>query len=216
MANHVSNYISVYGNDAALEAFMTICNRVSDTDPDAAESYHIGDASYMRKDRLDMPDPNEYNYNYEYYLNEVGAKWAFLEEYDEGYANLTSAWGGLIPLAKYISEEIAEADPNSYITLTCEDEMPNWFSVHAFHKGEQYDYAEWDWDDLVNSILDNYSDDIAPKTQDIDDWTDEEREFLSDVQYEVMQELQDRELDSIRQALEYDIEQIANAHTVGC
>ena len=203
MANHVSNYLMVYGNDAAhakLAEINSRCNHEQD------------DASFLHYDRKNMPNPNEYDYNYEWYNNEVGAKWATWEDGDQDFISITSAWGGVIPLAAAISKEVAEADPNAYITLACEDEMPNWFGVYVFHNGQMYDSDEWEYDDLVERAKTDYKE----LSEMHEEWTDEEEEFFNDVMYEVMNDMQDASMTDITKALEYEIDQAVNAHCVGC
>ena len=204
MANHVYNYLMVYGNDAALAKLAEINSRC---DPDQ------DDASFLHYNRKNMPDPNEHDYNYEWYLNEVGAKWAIWESSDKDSITITSAWGGVIPLATAISKEVAEADPNAYITMSCEDEMPNWFGVYVFHSGQLYDMSEWDYDNLVERAKTDFS---QLQTEENVDWSEEQEEFFSDVMYEVMQDMQDADMTDITKALEYEIDQTVNAHCVGC
>ena len=136
MANHVHNHISVQGNEAALAKFKELFDRVEDDNLDDI---------FEEK----CPDDNWYDWR----INNIGAKWATVEDVDVDYAIVVSAWSAVIQACEYISKQLFEIDPDHIITLSAEDEMPNWFGVYIFAEGELYDHTEWDWDELKDILL---------------------------------------------------------------
>ena len=181
MANHVHNYVTFNGNKTA----QAVWNLLFDRDlMENVSQYH--------------PDaPAEYDW--EWQADNIGPKWATMEDTSEDHFSAISAWGPVDEFAAWLSGELSKADPDSYVIMEAEDEMPNWFGVWVFQGGDVVDYTEFDWDDLMNHMFKLY-----PETKEA--WDEENQEWDYDHEgyeifdmhmYEELHDMQSNALEDI-------------------
>ena len=88
----------------------------------------------------------------------VGAKWAFCYDHDEEFMIIESAWAPVIPLAEHIAKEIGKVDPDVRLTMTYEDEGPNFVGVTTFTADGVDTDNDLDWDDLRDLVISQHED----------------------------------------------------------
>lgn len=191
MANHVNGYLSVRQISeegqkvwdeyvvGTLEKSRGIGGRAYDT--------HLGYFIFESDDEGEFT-----NWDFNTMCDEVGAKWAYAEDFDECGISMTSAWSPCLPFCEMIAQKIAEVDPSVQLVLTYEDEFPNFVGVATFSKGgmDNDDYIEWDG---LRSIMIEENEDLAVLwNEDEEEWTDDDAAFdiLCEVQWDVIAEWQ--------------------------
>ena len=85
MANHVYQYISIEGNDAAIDEWGRIVDSIKESYP-ITEHY----PEHFAKE-LNMPEYDE-DKSYDWYIDNIGAKWAYITDLEESCICVTSAW----------------------------------------------------------------------------------------------------------------------------
>ena len=124
----------------------------------------------------------------------VGAKWAYRTDCDDTFINIESAWSPVIPLAEWIAKEIGKVDPDVKLTMTYEDEMPNFIGVTNFTDDGIDTDNDIDADDLQEYLFDKHPDIRELWDYDECDWKEGKEEegydIMTDVQWEVYDEWQ--------------------------
>ena len=126
----------------------------------------------------------------------VGAKWAFADDFDEGFMNIESAWGPVLPLAEHIALEIGKVDSTFRMVMTYEDEMPNFVGVATFTAEGLDTDNDIDWDEIKELII-NQHEEIAERWDaEEEDWhegqEEEGEEMMSEVIWETANDWQCR------------------------
>jgi hypothetical protein len=190
MANHVSAYLSV--------------RNISEEGQKVWDEYVVGT---LEKNRT----PNDYEVHLGHFLfkcnketgefidwdfnqmcEEVGAKWAYATDWDESGMSTYSAWGPIGGLADKIARKIGEVDPSVQLTLTYEDEFPNYVGVCTYTKdGEDTDNC-LEWEELREIMCNNDEELGKLWDEDKEDWTDDETAYdlMSDLQWDTIHEWQ--------------------------
>ena len=181
MANHVSNYVTFNGNEAAEARWKEIFDKD------------------MMENVADYHPENPDEYDWEWQCNNIGPKWATMEDINDDSFSATSAWGPISEFAEWLSGELGEVDPESYVILEAEDEMPNWFGVYIYQNGLVLDYTEFNWEELQEHMFTNF-----PETREA--WDEENQEWDYDHEgyeifdmymYEEMHDMQQYALNNI-------------------
>ena len=190
MANHVSAYLSVHS--------------VSEEGQKVWDEYVVGTLENART-------PNDYEVHLGHFLfncnketgeftdwdfntmcEEVGAKWAYATDWDEGGMATYSAWGPIGGLADKIARKIGEVDPSVQLVLTYEDEFPNFVGVCTYNKdGEDVDNT-LEWDEL-SEIMRNNDEELAKLwNEDEEEWTDEDAasDIMCEIQWDTIHDWQ--------------------------
>ena len=178
MANHVSTHISFDMNEAAQEALMELYQR-SQARPDDQKDCFSGmiteDWPETRSDAIDL----------------MGAKWCFIEDCEEDYLNLCSAWSypqdGIIRLL----ELLVPHDPELKARITYDDEMPNFFGVEEWHGLDLEKEEEFTWEELLAYALKNVPSLDEHWDEEAEDWkSDEGHDLFYDNMYDCINDMQ--------------------------
>jgi hypothetical protein len=117
MANHVENQITVIGNQAALAEFQHIFSNIEDG---------IKTASFL-------PPSNDDDYQSRNWMIEhVGAKWAYIEDAEENWVKIVSAWSSIFPFVQQLGSHLQSLDPSVRLELTYIDEAYNFAGAAVF------------------------------------------------------------------------------------
>jgi len=135
MANHVSNNIELReGNDAVKAEFIKLFQEYGEkvTRP----SYH-GDGTieiWEYKEIQEHPFLEGYSDDnwYQWGCDNIGAKWAHIDDASEYNAYIVSAWSPVIPYVQKLVEYLAKIDEQVQIRLTYEDEFYNFIGKGDF------------------------------------------------------------------------------------
>lgn len=143
MANHVDNHLTVTGNPVAIAEFQRIFSEI-------AIDGGIETASFLPEwDGDDYPSRD--------WMNEhVGAKWAYVEDAEENWFRIVSAWSSIFPFVQQLGYYLESLDPNVRLELTYIDECYNFAGAAVFTENgwdvEEEDYAFFE-NDIKNSSV---------------------------------------------------------------
>ncbi len=118
--------------------------------------------------------PGSYNWN----IDNIGAKWCYLESPSDGGFSTESAWSVPWDGINYVMTEIHKVDPTLFATVVYEDEMPNFVGWATWHDESWDEGREWDWDEMEKEMLDMHEDLREQYIEEDEDYTDEGRELL--------------------------------------
>ena len=94
-----------------------------------------------------MPDDYTDDKSYQWYCDNVGAKWCYIEDADDGSMTGYSAWSAPIPMLEYLAVAISEDCGHSVcVRMTYEDEFRNFVGVAVANTALDDDM--WGIDDL--------------------------------------------------------------------
>ena len=135
MANHVSNHINlVQGNDACKDEFITLFQEYGEriTRP----SYH-GDGTieiWEYKEIQEHPFLEGYSDDnwYQWGCDNIGAKWAHIDDASEENVYIVSAWSPVVPYVEKLVEYLSKFDEQVQIRLVYEDEFYNFIGKGDF------------------------------------------------------------------------------------
>jgi len=163
MANHV--YFSVYldGNEEALKGWSSAMELTS------VERELYDGTKYVSNELLDidklkfMPE-GTYDKDgwledsWDYYVNNVGAKWCNVEEVGEVYFSGYSAWSAPIQFVQYLHEYLYDHhDKKHSIKMTYEDEFRNFIGVAHYSDGVNT-WEELDSEDIKDLMREVFGD----------------------------------------------------------
>lgn len=168
MANHVYNRITLEnGNDAVLlewqRLFMDYGEHVE------RDSYHgdgtikIWEFAEIQKHPF-MSGYDEDNW-YNWGCENIGAKWAHIDDATEYDASITSAWSPVMPYVEELYKHLTKFDSTVVIRHTYEDEFRNFIGV-SITDSDGNSFDEIDSDELQQILKEQY-----PTVEDDDfDW----------------------------------------------
>lgn len=135
----------------------------------------------------------EQSEQYAWTIENIGAKWSFIEEFDEDFLsfNIQSAWSPPIEGVVKLLEMISEVDPDVVAFLTYEDEMPNFIGVASFTCEGLNDQCEWDWDELRDIMMAEIDGLASHWDEEEEDFDDEGRDLMWEHQWEIFNDLQE-------------------------
>ena len=208
MANHVyftmhlDNAFSLVENfnDSVLSEKVT--RKDYDGNPyEVTELVEIEHQPFMSKVEKRLDKDGELENSYDWYCDNVGAKWCHIEECQDGYISGYSAWRQPHELMMHIMEYYAEQLGECFnATMTYEDEFRNfmgtgYYSVHWDEDDGYYamlsDYAETDGESLMEQFDELYP--SLKSSEDDFEWHDEhEVDGETIYPYEVLDELADQ------------------------
>lgn len=157
MANHVYFNVTVDGNEECLKGWSsamethTVRRKLyDDTEYNSRELLDIDKLKFMPEGTYDKDGWLEDSWNY--YVNNVGAKWCNVEEVEEDYFSGYSAWSAPIQFVQYLHEYLYDHhDKNHSIKMTYEDEFRNFIGV-AHYKDANFDWEELDSGDIQEEM----------------------------------------------------------------
>ena len=162
MANHVDNYVEIIC-DSSIKL-----SKYFPKDKETDEYVDIEQLPWM-------PVKPEEQSDYDWYCENVGAKWCYAEDEWDNSMTFISAWSPCIAMLEYLVCAIAKDDETVEIRHHYTDEFYNYFGVakYTYEDGAVFNHSEQDWDLVKDHFMNKYQCDI---THDDFDWW-EEQEF---------------------------------------
>ena len=155
MANHVTTRVTIDCNDKAQV--------IVDQWQAAIEGMDNDDYKMIWK--LFGVDAETVDFNW--WIENVGSKWCYADDIYDNTFVLISAWDHPSKFVDWISEQVLAIDEDATITVTFEDEMPNFAGYRIITAlGERSD--EISHDNLVELVKN-----AIPELNDLDDESDE-------------------------------------------
>ena len=162
MANHVNSYLQFRSvNEEGKKVIQNIVERF-----DKHKNNHECPLAYTFVDNLDDIDM-------EFMHENVGAKWAYAQDWDTDGFSMVSAWSIPEAFVLHVVEKVGDVDPNSIAILTYEDEMPNFIGVDIYIGGDTFDGEELSDDEVREELLSRYTELAELWDEDEEDWTDD-------------------------------------------
>jgi|SRR5210317_492705 len=189
MANHVNSYLRFHEvNESGLEVLKKLFERFEKHRKDY--ECHLGFAFVDNQDDIDSTLMNE----------KVGAKWAYVQDWDEHGMSMYSAWRQPEEFAQYVVESVAEADPDSIAVLTYEDEMPNFIGVNVYVGGDMYDADEIDDEHIRDNLLRRYEE-LNEQWDDVEEEWHDDGDLYFEYLYEYIDQWQNEIVDDTLQQI---------------
>ena len=205
MANHVHFTIHIEGiedeqfNESVKTEKRTIKDW-SDNDMEITEYVEIEHQPFMSKVEKRLDKDGDLENSYDWYCDNVGAKWCHIDEMQDGYIAGYSAWRQPLELVLNIMEFYA----NKYNTevnasMTYEDEFRNFMGKQYYGTFEDDDgwmawdgdYCETDADELMASFNELYPS-IDTESEDFDYYGEYEVDGETIYPNEVLDEIADK------------------------
>ena len=138
MANNVYSYVSFEGlSDKASDVLLSLEEPANETET-MCNIYNI---PYEGESTDDVVN------SYDWYIENVGAKWMSLEDISEYGLAATSAWSPPIGFCDALFEKLKSLDsPDLMLWCRYDDEMPNFIGVYGRYKDTDYDECVGDGD----------------------------------------------------------------------
>ena len=155
MANHVQNYITVIGNDAVMQKFADeVANKKEEKTIMNWEDKPMTIKEHVSIDQLSfMPKYNEDD-SWEWYRENIGAKWAHIDDGEDDYINIVSAWSPVSEFCTKLVEYLAQTDPKVVIRHQYEDEFRNFVGIQIFWSDDEI--SECDHYEMQDSEIDDH------------------------------------------------------------
>ena len=165
MANYVNFYLCFEQiNEAATAKLNEMYSRIR-TDNERqwfSDMFVEGDLTY------------EESSNYSWTIDNIGPKWAYLDDFDEVSLNGVSAWSAPEAGVEKLLSILEEFDPNIISYLTYEDEMPNFFGANVYEGSGIVDCFEEDFDEIRQRVV------YASERLTEDSWSEDDCEWVDD------------------------------------
>jgi len=189
MANHVHFTIQVQGieDDQFNEGVKTeerTAKNYDNEDYTFNALVEIEEQPFMSNVSKEFDEDGDLKNSYDWYCNEVGAKWCHLDEAQDGYIAGYSAWRQPHELVINVIEYYANKyDTEVTASMTYEDEFRNFMGKQYYGSDKEQDesingwyawegdYYETDGDELVQEFNERFPD-IDTTAEDFD-WYDE-------------------------------------------
>lgn len=192
MANHVNTYVSFNKiSDAGLQRLKEIMARIR------TDGNYRWFADIFVDGRENSPT-YEQTELYEWTIENIGPKWCYVEDYDESdYISLTSAWSYPEEGLDWLAKEIGKVDPDLVMTVTYEDEMPNFFGASIFGAEGHEDSLYWDYEELIEELHQEHPEMKDHWDEDEQEGDDEYWDMFNEFAYEKIHELQEGGIDQL-------------------
>jgi hypothetical protein len=119
--------------------------------------------------------------SWNWYVDNIGAKWCHVEEWEDGYISGYSAWSAPVAFCEHLLRYLISFDKDASIQMTYEDEFRNFFGVmDFFNDGEgdvDSDYSEIEGDELADAVNSKF------KLESGAEWEDEHTEYADELVY---------------------------------
>lgn len=182
MANDVYTYVNFYRiSEEGIAKANELFSRLEGYDDDSVFEYTL--SSLLEKQPTD--DESYYGFN----IDNVGAKWAYIEDPSEYGFTTHSAWCVPTEGIKYIFDEIAKVDETFIGTYTYYDEMPNFVGWQTYRDGYFDEFEEWESDAIIKLILEANPELAEEYDAEEEEFTDKGHEMLWDIQDDFVQDL---------------------------
>lgn len=188
MANHVSTHVDFQKISDEGKAFL---NKLYE-DRVRKENHWFPDF-FVDGENLTYEQSEQYDYT----IDNIGAKWSYIEDFDPEYStmNITSAWScpdeGLIKLM----EMIGEVDPDVVAYVRYEDEMPNFIGAQVMTANGIEEYMQIESEDLMEKIFDEVEGLREHWDEDEMEFDDEGQDMYYENMWDIINDLQETFLD---------------------
>lgn len=204
MANDVYTYVNFHRiSEEGIAKANELFSRLEGYDDESVFEYTL--SSLLEKQPTD--DDSYYGFN----IDNVGAKWAYIEDPSEYGFTTHSAWCVPAEGIKYIFDEIAKVDETFIGTYTYYDEMPNFVGWQTYRDGYFDEFEEWESDAIIKLILEANPELAAEYDAEEEEFTDKGHEMLWDIQDDFVQDLTNDGLNQELQWIKEAEEEEANA-----
>ena len=169
MANHVTSYINFENLSDKAEEFL----------------------ENMNEETLLQGLYSDYDNTYDWYIDNVGAKWLTVDDINSTNISCTSAWSPPVQFYDKLHEKLVELNsPDAVVWVTYEDEMPNFAGGQLYIDGELEDYHEEEWSEILEGIkdFDTEAYELMLKEEEGEDLTQEEEDKLCEIRWEAIAE----------------------------
>jgi len=185
MANHVNSYCVVKANQAGMQKFDSIMERIK-RDPDQYEK-SLGFAFFDSVEEFTL----------DVMIDSIGAKWAYATDITEDSLAVYSAWSYPEVFYEYLAQEIGQVDPHVHLQVTFEDEMPNFIGVSVFDSRGIYDCVELDGDEFHQHIRSIDAEIAAEYDEENEEYSELGWEYVSESQWEYASDWQHKVLQTM-------------------
>ena len=204
MANHVHFTIHIEGiEDEQFNKSVKTEKRTikdwNDNDMEITELLEIEEQPFMSNVSKEFDEDGDLKDSYDWYCNNVGAKWCHIEEMQDGYISGYSAWRQPHELVINILEFYAtKYNTEVSASMTYEDEFRNFMGKQYYGTVEDDGWIAWegDYSETDGTELMEQFDELYPSLNSSDDdfeWHDEhEVDGETIYPYEVLDELADQ------------------------
>jgi hypothetical protein len=134
----------------------------------------------------------------------IGAKWGYVQDYDEFVMTMYSAWRQPEEFVEYVVGKIAEVDDKVIAVFTYEDEMPNFIGVSVYTKDGLVDGCELDDEELREELFERYPDLAEQWDEEEEEWKDD-GDLLFEYQWEFIDDWQTESSESMLKWIREDI-----------
>lgn len=189
MANHVSTYIEFFNEDEKFDEYFAEIieqekKRVealpkNEDNPFANTIFGDTITGMMSAFGIEVPDEEGQDRNW--FIDNVGAKWCYLEDVGESYVSTTSAWSVPFDFAAAMCKKLNEKFPNTFAVLSYEDEAYNFVGVGVVDESGVDEVEELDSDEVWETFAEQ-TDNVVPEDGiwDNDDLIDQFYDWLPD------------------------------------
>lgn len=193
MANHVHwslNFNSM--NEEATKKLIEIQKRVRPRE-EGSYTQWFGD---LFVDGNKTSPTYEESEQYNWAVDNIGAKWCYIEDMYEDSITGYSAWSPPTEGIESLIAELSEHDENLVSVFTYDDEALNFFGAATYEGKECLSSEYWEYNDLIKQCVKDHIEDLGGKYNFEDgEWADEESEIIfQDVMYETLSSMQDDEI----------------------
>lgn len=172
MANHVYFSVSVEANKEAQEAlenaWLTETYKrkhwADDSEIEVKELLCYSKMPFFDKVEKTYDEDGDLENSYDWYCNNIGAKWCSMEDWEGSFFSGYSAWRAPYELCSAVVEFLHKYDNEASLKMTYEDEFRNFIGVCEFFLDEDGDSEEEDNyienDELVQVVEERFDCDI--------------------------------------------------------
>ena len=175
MANHVSSHLEFHGlTEEGSQKIKSIVDLMRSRCSDEHEqSLCLAFFEDLYSENLDR----------NWMCENVGAKWAYLTEYDGDTLHFLSAWSPVFEFVSYLVGQVNEVQDNFTATYSYEDEFYNFAGVSVYDQDGIYESIESDFECLQEEVFARFPDIREQWDEEEEEWRDD-----GDAFYEVFYE----------------------------
>lgn len=162
MANHVYFNVEIDANKEAIEQLekVMVQEKISYASGyEGLELIEIDKLPFMQLGQ-EYESDGYLKDSYDWYCENVGAKWCNVEEVGETYFTGYSAWSPPVYLVENLTKYLTQYDSEISVRMTYEDEFRNFIGTCHFYFDEEvhYDICEADNSDLIDELREVFGD----------------------------------------------------------
>jgi hypothetical protein len=160
MANHVQNYITVIGNDAVMQKFANdVANNKEEKEITNWEGKPMKILEHVSIEQLSFMPKYDEDKSWDWYCDNVGAKWAHIDDGDDDYVNIVSAWSPVSEFCMKLVEHLCLVDPEVLIRHQYEDEFRNFVGIQIYWAEDEKadcDHEQLEDTDITELMLEKF------------------------------------------------------------